>query len=461
MSNAHATPPGRDGCAQRRYVLGGHPIEVARTAPRTAYRSDPHRQSRRHHLARACNPGGADLIACEDTRVTRKLLDRYAIDTPLTPYHDHNAATARPKLLRRLAEGAAIALVSDAGTPLVSDPGFKLVRAAQEAGHAVTALPGASALLAGTDRRRLADRSILLCRASCRRNRPRGAPASPSSLASRRPWCCSRPDRGLPRRWPTWRPSSATARRRCAASSPNSMRRSGAATSRRWRKAAPRAKFAANSFWSSRRPRAAGAAERRRHGCVAAAGARPRLAQGRRGRGRGRDRPAAPGPVSARARAREGRKPKTSQKTSQERSMARRAEPVEPLGGRVPSASPRSGSACRRKAAPPCFSSPRAIGSWPGAGKRRSARSTSSRGGAAALVFRRGQGARACRRSGGSRDRTRQAPHHRRRRALARPQSRRRTTGHPLRRDAGDARQDAAAHRQRLRCDPLSAGRAP
>jgi len=90
---------------------------------------------------------GADLIACEDTRVTRKLLDRYAISTPLTPYHDHNAAQARPALLRRLAEGAAIALVSDAGTPLISDPGFKLVRAAQEAGHAVTALPGPSALL--------------------------------------------------------------------------------------------------------------------------------------------------------------------------------------------------------------------------------------------------------------------------------------------------------------------------
>jgi 16S rRNA (cytidine1402-2'-O)-methyltransferase len=91
---------------------------------------------------------GADLIACEDTRVTRKLLDRYAIATPLTPYHDHNAVAARPKLLRRLADGAAVALVSDAGTPLVSDPGFKLVRAAQEAGHAVTTLPGASAALA-------------------------------------------------------------------------------------------------------------------------------------------------------------------------------------------------------------------------------------------------------------------------------------------------------------------------
>src|SRR5215467_5365469 len=89
-----------------------------------------------------------DLIACEDTRVTRKLTDRYGIATPLTPYHDHNAAQVRPRLLERIAGGAAIALVSDAGTPLISDPGYKLVRAAQDAGHAVTVLPGASAPLA-------------------------------------------------------------------------------------------------------------------------------------------------------------------------------------------------------------------------------------------------------------------------------------------------------------------------
>ncbi len=90
----------------------------------------------------------ADLIACEDTRVTRKLIDHYGIATPLTPYHEHNAAQARPKLIARLAAGEAVALVSDAGTPLISDPGFKLVRAAREAGHAVTAVPGASATLA-------------------------------------------------------------------------------------------------------------------------------------------------------------------------------------------------------------------------------------------------------------------------------------------------------------------------
>jgi 16S rRNA (cytidine1402-2'-O)-methyltransferase len=90
----------------------------------------------------------ADVIACEDTRVTRTLLDRYGIATPLTPYHDHNAAMARPKLLARLAAGEAVALVSDAGTPLISDPGYKLVGAVRDAGHAVTAIPGASAVLA-------------------------------------------------------------------------------------------------------------------------------------------------------------------------------------------------------------------------------------------------------------------------------------------------------------------------
>jgi 16S rRNA (cytidine1402-2'-O)-methyltransferase len=91
---------------------------------------------------------GAEVVACEDSRVTRRLFERYAITTPLITYHDHNAETARPKILARLAAGAAVALVSDAGTPLISDPGFKLVQAAQAAGYAVTALPGASAVLA-------------------------------------------------------------------------------------------------------------------------------------------------------------------------------------------------------------------------------------------------------------------------------------------------------------------------
>ena len=91
---------------------------------------------------------GCDVIACEDTRITRRLAERYGFTTPLTPYHEHNAAEARPKLLARLAADQAVALVSDAGTPLISDPGYKLARDAREAGFVVTAVPGASALLA-------------------------------------------------------------------------------------------------------------------------------------------------------------------------------------------------------------------------------------------------------------------------------------------------------------------------
>jgi 16S rRNA (cytidine1402-2'-O)-methyltransferase len=91
----------------------------------------------------------ANLVACEDSRVTGPLLKRYGIDTPLFPYHEHNAAKVRPQLIEKLKGGAVIALVSDAGTPLVNDPGYKLVRACIEAGLAVTALPGASAVLAG------------------------------------------------------------------------------------------------------------------------------------------------------------------------------------------------------------------------------------------------------------------------------------------------------------------------
>jgi 16S rRNA (cytidine1402-2'-O)-methyltransferase len=90
----------------------------------------------------------ADLVLCEDTRVTRKLFNRYGLATPLLAYHDHNAAEVRPRILQRLAERAAIALVSDAGTPLISDPGYKLVAAAIGANHRVYPVPGASALLA-------------------------------------------------------------------------------------------------------------------------------------------------------------------------------------------------------------------------------------------------------------------------------------------------------------------------
>jgi 16S rRNA (cytidine1402-2'-O)-methyltransferase len=88
---------------------------------------------------------GADRIFCEDTRVTGKLLARYGISTSLGAYHDHNAEQVRPTVLTALRRGERVALVSDAGTPLVSDPGYKLVRAALAEDLPVTAIPGPTA----------------------------------------------------------------------------------------------------------------------------------------------------------------------------------------------------------------------------------------------------------------------------------------------------------------------------
>lgn len=89
----------------------------------------------------------ADAVLCEDTRHSRTLLSHFGLGTPARPYHEHNAAKERPRVLADLAAGQRIALISDAGTPLVSDPGWKLVREAIDAGHRVEALPGASATL--------------------------------------------------------------------------------------------------------------------------------------------------------------------------------------------------------------------------------------------------------------------------------------------------------------------------
>jgi 16S rRNA (cytidine1402-2'-O)-methyltransferase len=92
--------------------------------------------------------GEADLIACEDTRQTHKLLERYAIHKPTVSYHEHNEAERTADLVGRLMGGANVALVSDAGMPLVSDPGYRLVRAAIESGVTVIPVPGPSASLA-------------------------------------------------------------------------------------------------------------------------------------------------------------------------------------------------------------------------------------------------------------------------------------------------------------------------
>jgi 16S rRNA (cytidine1402-2'-O)-methyltransferase len=92
--------------------------------------------------------GEVDLIACEDTRQTRKLLDHYAISKPLISYHEHNESARSKELLAELLGGKNVALVSDAGTPLIADPGYRLVALAREQGIAVSPIPGPSATIA-------------------------------------------------------------------------------------------------------------------------------------------------------------------------------------------------------------------------------------------------------------------------------------------------------------------------
>lgn len=89
----------------------------------------------------------ADFILCEDTRITSRLLERYGIRNTMKPYHEHNAEKVRPAIIAALHSGKSFALVSDAGVPLVSDPGYRLVQACIAAGLSITGLPGASATL--------------------------------------------------------------------------------------------------------------------------------------------------------------------------------------------------------------------------------------------------------------------------------------------------------------------------
>jgi 16S rRNA (cytidine1402-2'-O)-methyltransferase len=136
------------GSEKRRFSIGDQILIAAKAAPGLYLVATPIGNLGDITLRALETLAAVDIIACEDTRITRRLTERYAISAPLTPYHEHNATAARPKILERLAQGASIALVSDAGTPLISDPGFKLVREVCAAGHSVTALPGPSSVLA-------------------------------------------------------------------------------------------------------------------------------------------------------------------------------------------------------------------------------------------------------------------------------------------------------------------------
>ena len=129
----------------------------------------------------------ADAILAEDTRISSRLTNRYEIATPLIAYHEHNAAQSRPRILERLSEGQALALISDAGTPLISDPGYKLVAEAVAAGISVFSLPGPSAVLtaltlSGLPSDRFFFEGFLPHRSAARRERANALARIPATL---------------------------------------------------------------------------------------------------------------------------------------------------------------------------------------------------------------------------------------------------------------------------------------
>ncbi|ABD85896.1 16S rRNA (cytidine(1402)-2'-O)-methyltransferase [Rhodopseudomonas palustris] len=149
----HVTPGSSDTQSdptapkQRSFAIAGQLVSASRAVPGLHLVATPIGNLGDITLRALETLAGVDIIACEDTRITRRLTERYNIHASLKQYHEHNAAQARPKILEKLAQGCSIALVSDAGTPLISDPGFKLVREVTAAGFNVFALPGPSSVL--------------------------------------------------------------------------------------------------------------------------------------------------------------------------------------------------------------------------------------------------------------------------------------------------------------------------
>jgi 16S rRNA (cytidine1402-2'-O)-methyltransferase len=131
------------------YIIGAHRFEAEPLAPGLYVVATPIGNLGDMTIRALATLAAAETVLCEDTRTSGKLMERFSLKTRLAPYHEHNAQKVRPDILARLQQGATIALISDAGMPLVSDPGYRLVKEAVEMGIPVTACPGPSAVLTG------------------------------------------------------------------------------------------------------------------------------------------------------------------------------------------------------------------------------------------------------------------------------------------------------------------------
>ena len=187
MTTAPPSKTGGDRRPERSFLVHGATVPVPRLKPGLYVVATPIGNLADVTLRALSMLAGADAILAEDTRVSRTLLARYGIGAPLFPYHEHNAAAARPRALRRMAEGQALALISDAGTPLISDPGYRLVAEAVALGLPATVAPGASAVLAalcvaGLPTDRFFFEGFLPPRSAARRERINALAAVPGTL---------------------------------------------------------------------------------------------------------------------------------------------------------------------------------------------------------------------------------------------------------------------------------------
>ena len=179
--------PGPDRPRTHSFTAFGLASEAERPSPGLHIVATPIGNLRDITIRALATLAAADAILAEDTRVTRVLLAHYGITTPLLAYHEHSNDAVRERMIARLRAGEALALVSDAGTPLVSDPGYKLVQAAIEAGLAITPVPGPSAVMtalvaAGLPTDRFFFEGFLPQKAGARRNRLEALVTVPGTL---------------------------------------------------------------------------------------------------------------------------------------------------------------------------------------------------------------------------------------------------------------------------------------
>ncbi|MHB2205915.1 16S rRNA (cytidine(1402)-2'-O)-methyltransferase [Methylobacterium sp. CM6257] len=186
-ARAPSQKPGMDRLRTNTFTAFGLASEAEPLAPGLHIVATPIGNLRDITIRALATLAAADAILAEDTRVTRTLLAHYGITTPLLAYHEHSNDTVRERMVARLRAGEALALVSDAGTPLVSDPGYKLVQAAIEAGIAITPVPGPSAVMtalvaAGLPTDRFFFEGFLPQKAGARRNRLEALVQVPGTL---------------------------------------------------------------------------------------------------------------------------------------------------------------------------------------------------------------------------------------------------------------------------------------